>query len=138
SQQRAKPGQSRLFGDYELLDQLGCGGMGVVYRAREVNLNRTVALKMILAGELASPAMVERFHVEAEAAAKLDHPHIVPIYEIGEREGNHYFSMKLVEGESLDQAVHRFVVPALSTTRTSDRGVVRDAQIAIAQLIATV
>jgi len=138
SPQRAKPGRSRLFGDYELLEQIGRGGMGVVYRARQVDLNRTVALKMILAGELASAAMVERFHVEAEAVAKLNHPQIVPIYEIGEHEGNHYFSMALVEGERLDKAIRRFVVPAPSRARTSERGAVRDAQLAIAKLITTV
>ncbi len=107
----------RYFGDYELLSEIARGGMGIVYKARQVKLNRVVAMKMILAGQLASQEDVRRFYVEAEAAAKLNHPHIVPIFEVGQHEHQHYFSMGFVDGKSLAHRIAQGVVEPREAAR---------------------
>lgn len=91
------------FGDYELIDEIARGGMGIVYRAKQISLKRVLALKMILSGQFASETELSRFFLEAEAAANLDHPGIVPIYDIGEHNGQHYFTMKFIDGPTLSE-----------------------------------
>src|SRR5262245_448482 len=98
---------NRRFGEYELIHEIARGGMGVVYKARQIRLNRIVAIKMILAGQFASKGDVQRFYTEAEAAANLTHPNIVAIYEVGECEGQHFFSMEYVEGVGLNTMVSK-------------------------------
>jgi len=106
------PTMVRYFGDYQILGKIAEGGMGVVYKANQVTLNRTVALKMIRSGELANEQERQRFYSEAENAANLDHPNIVPIYEIGQHQGQHYFSMAYVEGDSLADRIREQPLPS--------------------------
>jgi len=131
------PVGGRQFGDYELVEQIGRGGMGIIYKARQATLNRLVAIKMIRAPEFASPTLIQRFHLEAEAAANLHHPNIVPIFETGEHQGEHFFSMALVDGFGLD----RYITNAgfcFERKAGEDKPSVRARQEQIARLMAKV
>jgi tRNA A-37 threonylcarbamoyl transferase component Bud32 len=130
--------RNRRFGDYELGEPLGRGGMGVVYHAMQVSLRRSVALKMILDSEAAAPTARRRFTLEAEAAAKLDHPNIVPIYEVGEHDGQPFLSMKFIAGENLRKKIadgDLCLTPKGSGTSKAD---IRDRAIAIARVMAAI
>src|ERR1043166_4731945 len=95
----------RTFGDYELLEEIARGGMGIVYRARHLSLDRIVAVKMLLFGKFSNPEWIRRLRAEAEAAASLQHPNIVAIHEVGEHEGQNYFSMDFIQGRNLAQVI---------------------------------
>ena len=107
----AQTGAGRCLGDYELQEEIARGGMGIVYRARQVSLNRTVAVKLMRDGALAGAEEVRRFKVEAGAAAKLKHPNIVAIHEVGEQDGQHYFAMDLIEGTNLSRHTREGPLP---------------------------
>ena len=129
------PRGERRFGDYILQRQIGSGGMGIVYEATQISLNRKVALKFIRDSQVASATLLRRFTIEAEAAARLHHPNIVRIHEIGEADGQPYFSMDLVEGESLKGKITKRELMPFRQEGSKTEG--RSKQRAIARLIAT-
>src|SRR6266851_1984000 len=98
---------NRRLGDFEIIREIGRGGMGVVYEARQVSLNRKVALKVLSGGLGLTPKAVQRFRREAEAAAKLHHTNIVPVYATGEEDGTHFYAMELIDGPSLDHVIRQ-------------------------------
>src|ERR1700694_2315829 len=113
----APPESPRCLGDFEIIRELGRGGMGVVYEARQVSLNRKVALKVLSGGLGLTHKAVQRFHREAEAAAKLHHTNIVPVYATGEEDGTHFYAMELIDGPSLDQVIRQMRQGAQSGKR---------------------
>ncbi len=112
---------SRLFGTYELIEMLGEGGMGLVFRARDLNLGREVALKMLRTGPFADPVEVQRFYNEARSAARLDHANIVPIYDVDQEQGQHFYTMRLVPGGSLSKLRERYRADARATVAVVEK-----------------
>ena len=126
------------IGDYELIEKIAAGGMGVVYRARQKLMGRTVALKLVAEGKLAAHSDKERFLMEARAAGELDHPNIVPVYEVGEDDGQYFFSMRLVTGGSLSDWLDRFDAPASGHSASKIGTGLRERQIAAAKMLAKI
>ena len=118
---RARKNVSDRFGDYELFEEIARGGMGVVYKARQISLNRIVAVKMILHARFNNAEFVQRFQVEAEAAGNLRHPNIVAIYEVGQEDDQHFFSMEYVEGRDLASMVRDQSLPARRTAQLVEK-----------------
>src|SRR5438128_9033636 len=116
------PGAAQRLGDFEILRVLGRGGMGVVYEARQVSLNRPVALKVLGPGLGLTPHAVQRFRREAEAAARLHHTNIVPVYATGDHDGTHFYAMELVEGPSLNHVIRQLRQPAASAAKVGVSG----------------
>lgn len=130
----AGPGTGALD-DYEILEEIGHGAMGVVYRARHRRLQRTVALKMIHNVVIKRPQALERFRIEAEAAASLHHPNIAPVYEAGEQDGRPFYTMRLVEGRSLAERISEF---SLVVEGAGARGLRAEREKKLAHLMATI
>ncbi|HTU89551.1 MAG TPA: protein kinase, partial [Gemmataceae bacterium] len=114
------------LGDFEIVRELGRGGMGVVFEARQLSLNRRVALKVLSGGLGLTPKAVQRFQREAEAAAKLHHTNIVPVYAIGEEDGTHFYAMELIDGPSLDHVIRQMRAGANATDPTPTASEDRD------------